>query len=121
MRADEPGGSERGRGEVAEGRTSKPGAHVAVETGVAAGFEMAAAAGPLCACALWGVAFELEIALFAAAFDGSTAAWAALDFREGALGPLSGQARHRFPSLDRSTQRTVPPACRRSPQRAVFG
>ena len=72
----------------------------AIESGVAAGFQMAAAAGPLCADPLWGVAFELEVAVEAASEtqsnskDGSSG-WRGrlerLDARESVYGPLSGQ------------------------------
>jgi ribosome assembly protein 1 len=68
-----------------------PIAQQSVEAGVAAGFQMAASAGPLCQDPLWGIAFELEVAINAPSFDFSEAAWAGLDFRESARGPISGQ------------------------------
>ena len=73
-----------------------------VESGVAAGFQMAAAAGPLCDEPLWGVAFAVEAQLnlppgagSAGAGDhrgGSAAAAAAsLARAEDVYGPFSGQ------------------------------
>ncbi|KAL4448964.1 hypothetical protein ABPG77_007681 [Micractinium sp. CCAP 211/92] len=68
-----------------------------VESGVAAGFQLASAAGPLCDEPLWGVAFQVEarLNLPAAALDGSelTAAEAAaqLQLAEDVYGPFSGQ------------------------------
>jgi hypothetical protein len=70
-----------------------------IESGIAAAFQMAAAAGPLCADPLWGVAFKLEVALAAdaEAFDvNSLESWKGLDFRENVFGPLSGQVQPRF-------------------------
>jgi ribosome assembly protein 1 len=66
-----------------------------IESGIVAGFQMAAASGPLCGDPLWGVAFKLEVALAtddADAFDiSSLQSWKSLDFRESLFGPLSGQ------------------------------
>ena len=67
--------------------------------GIAAGFHIAAAAGPLCRSPLWGVALQLEVAVappkgFGREFDpADAAAWADIDWNEAAAGPLSGQVR----------------------------
>lgn len=74
---------------------SKAPAHLAIESGIASGFQMACAAGPLCQDPLWGVAMELSIGLAQDGFDFSAEAWAGLDLREGTLGPVSGQVRRR--------------------------
>jgi hypothetical protein len=70
---------------------SKPPAHLAIESGISAGFQMACAAGPLCQDPLWGVAMELSVALAVDSFNFSTDAWDSLDLRESVAGPVSGQ------------------------------
>lgn len=78
----------------------------AIESGVAAGFQMAAKAGPLCAEPLWGVAFQLEIAvedpsgkpsLHLHHNEADSPPWAValaqLNSKEAIYGPLSGQVR----------------------------
>lgn len=71
-----------------------------VESGVAAGFQMAAAAGPLCDEPLWGVAFVVEARLnlapatssaSGAGEDSAAAAAASLALAEDVYGPFSGQ------------------------------
>jgi ribosome assembly protein 1 len=61
-----------------------------VESGVTAGFQLAAAAGPLCDEPLWGVVFEVEVVLVVPPGGGET-----LDLAEGVYGPFSGQVRGR--------------------------
>ena len=71
------------------------GALRSIESGVAAGFQMAASAGPLCEDPLWGVAFELEVALVASDAGGEHCAAPSSagdpDFLEDVYGPLQGQ------------------------------
>lgn len=81
-------------------------AHLAIESGIASGFQMACAAGPLCQDPLWGVAMELSIGLAQDGFDFSAEAWAGLDLREGTLGPVSGQVRRR-PRIDAFASRSL--------------
>lgn len=85
---------------------SKAPVHLAIESGIASGFQMACAAGPLCQDPLWGVAVELSIGLARDGFDFSAEAWAGLDLREGTLGPVSGQVCRR-PHVDASTRRSL--------------
>jgi hypothetical protein len=66
-------------------------AHLAIESGAAAGFQLACEAGPLCQDPLWGVALELSIAVNVPNFDFSPASWASLNLLESSLGPVSGQ------------------------------
>lgn len=70
---------------------AKAPAHLAIESGITAGFQMACAAGPLCQDPLWGVAMELSVGLLKDEFNFSKEAWAALDLSESRLGPVSGQ------------------------------
>eukprot|EP00878_Enallax_costatus_P013632 GHUV01014254.1.p1 GENE.GHUV01014254.1~~GHUV01014254.1.p1 ORF type:complete len:573 (+),score=214.81 GHUV01014254.1:327-2045(+) len=56
-----------------------------VESGVTAGFQLAAGAGPLCDEAMWGVVFEIEVRLMLPAAGGQ------LDLAESVYGPFSGQ------------------------------
>lgn len=72
----------------------------AVESGVAAGFQLASAAGPLCDEPLWGVAFAVEARLnlppgcgggSGGGGDTATSAAASLALSEDVYGPFSGQ------------------------------
>lgn len=65
----------------------------AIESGIASGFQLACAAGPLCQAPLWGVAFELAVGVAVADFDFSEESWRGLNLLEGSLGPISGQVR----------------------------
>ena len=71
-----------------------------IESGVASGFQLAAAAGPLCDEPLWGLAFQVEARLNlppAGEGGGSAAAAAAsLQLAEDVYGPFSGQVRRRW-------------------------
>lgn len=78
----------------AQGAAAKAPVHLAIESGIASGFQMACAAGPLCQDPLWGVAVELSVGLAREEFDFSAEAWAGLNLREDGLGPVSGQVRH---------------------------
>lgn len=74
-----------------QGAAGKAPVHLAIESGIASGFQMACAAGPLCQDPLWGVAVELSVGLALDEFDFTAEAWAGLNLREDGLGPVSGQ------------------------------
>lgn len=57
-----------------------------VESGVTAGFQLAAGAGPLCDESMWGVVFEVEVRLVLPATGAG-----GLDLAEPVYGPFSGQ------------------------------
>lgn len=58
-----------------------------VESGVTAGFQLAAGAGPLCDESMWGVVFEIEVRLVLPSSGGA----GELDLAEAVYGPFSGQ------------------------------
>lgn len=61
------------------------------ESGVVAGFQLAASSGPLCDEPMWGVAFELELRLSLPPGASGQEATALPDLQEDVYGPFSGQ------------------------------
>jgi ribosome assembly protein 1 len=97
-REDSPSSSAAAAAAAAAAGVSDLWPHItgSVESGVTAGFQLAAAAGPLCDEPLWGVVFEVEVVLVvppAAAAAAAAAGGQALDLAEGVYGPFSGQVR----------------------------
>jgi ribosome assembly protein 1 len=62
-----------------------------IEAGVASGFQLASAAGPLCDEPLWGVAVAVEARLNLGGGGAGGGAAASLQLAEDVYGPFSGQ------------------------------